>query len=91
MEETSAKCSLIDSTQRGPLQPEADEWIFNALLQEVKNVEIEGHQLALVMTEDRYKNMVQDYSLSQARLMQLPIQFSYFTRMEEAMHWLLQE
>ena len=80
---------LIESTNRGSLSAEAEDWLntlhSNAALQDNQL------QVALVMSEDRYQNLIYDYSLSHTQPLDLPFQFNYFTKIEDAMDWLLQE
>ncbi|WP_192821076.1 hypothetical protein [Rufibacter sp. LB8] len=83
--------TLIDSTHKGPLSKEADEWVFNALPNAVAGIDLNVHQVALVMTEDMYQNMVQQYSVLRTGALQLPLSINYFTKREEALHWLAHE
>ncbi|QHL86520.1 hypothetical protein GU926_03310 [Nibribacter ruber] len=81
---------LINSTHRGFLAPDAEEWlnahVFAGALERLKQ-----HQVAFVMTEENYLGLVLDYSLLRASHQNLPIEINYFTSLPEALHWLVHE
>lgn len=80
---------LIESTNRGSLSMEAEDWL-NTLRSSVA-LQANHLQVALVMSDERYQNLIYDYSLSHTQPLDLPIHFNYFTCIEDAMDWLLHE
>ncbi|GAB2535390.1 hypothetical protein [Rufibacter soli] len=80
---------LIESTYRGNLSAEAEEWL-NTLYSSV-TLRTNQLQVALVMSEERYQNLIYNYSLRHTQQLSLPIQFNYFTCIEDAKDWLFQE
>ncbi|AMM52334.1 hypothetical protein TH61_15640 [Rufibacter sp. DG15C] len=81
---------LINSTYKSFLSPEAEEWL-NATMFTANEAKLQQHQIAFVMTEEKYQDMVHDYSLLRASHKNLPIEINYFTSIEEALHWLVHE
>jgi hypothetical protein len=81
---------LINSTYKSFLSPEAEEWL-NATMFTANEAKLQQHQIAFVMTEEKYQDMVHDYSLLRASHKKLPIEINYFTSIEEALHWLVHD
>ncbi len=81
------KC-LINNSSRGVLSIEAEEWELSILQNEALPSVPEGLQVALVMSEERYQQMIHDYSLNKVCKINLPIHIHYFTQVDEAIDWL---
>ncbi|WP_205503177.1 hypothetical protein [Rufibacter psychrotolerans] len=84
------KC-LIDTNKRDNLPAESEEWEVAILQGEVVLCESKDLHVALVMSEEKYQRMVHNYSLSFAKPTSKPLNFHYFTKVEEAMDWLVNE
>ncbi|KAA3438443.1 hypothetical protein [Rufibacter hautae] len=84
------KC-LINTSSRGALSMEAEEWELSILQSEANPAVPQGMQVALVMSEERYQQMIHDYSLNKVCKINLPIHIHYFTQVEEAIDWLEHE
>ncbi|MFC6999393.1 hypothetical protein [Rufibacter roseus] len=91
LKQSKVKRSILDSTLRGDLDAESDEWVLATLNNEIAHLDIKDHQIALVMSEEKYQQQINSYSLLQAGHIVLPVGINYFTNMEEAKHWLLHE
>ena len=79
---------LIETSKRGALPSEAADWLYTLQSTPGKS---EPLHIALVMSEERYQNLIYDYSQSLVNLCQESMHLNYFTKVEEAMDWLLQE
>jgi hypothetical protein len=86
----TGKC-LINTSQRAHLSAEAEEWEISRLQDEGNTFVPMGFQLALVMSEKRYEELIHEYSLNRVCKINLPITINYFTQQEEAMDWLMDE
>ena len=84
------KC-LINTYKRGILSSEAEEWEISMLQNDKLSFKAKELHIALVMSEEKYKQMIHDYSLDRVCKYNLPIKINYFTQSEEAMDWLVNE
>ncbi|GAA4298814.1 hypothetical protein [Nibribacter koreensis] len=81
---------LVNSTHKGLLSPEAEDWLTATIFDNAGDKFL-MHQVAYVMTEEKYQEMVQDYSLLRASHKKLPLEIHYFTSQDEALHWMVHE
>ncbi len=84
------KC-FINTSNRGSLSAEAEEWELNILQSDSSLLVPKGLQLALVMSEKKYEELIHEYSLNRVCKVNLPITINYFTQIDEAIDWLENE
>ncbi|WP_123134435.1 hypothetical protein [Rufibacter immobilis] len=82
---------LINTSSRGFVSAEAEEWLKSQLQNEANHFLLEEKQVAYVMSEENYQDMINDYSLLRAGHQEYQVNINYFTSIEEALHWLVHE
>lgn len=85
--ETGASRGLMDISRRGSLDLDADSWVFKKL-QETPQQDATVFQVALVMTEQKYQELIQCYSPLQSGSIDQVVRINYFTSQKEAEDWL---
>ncbi|WP_207431062.1 hypothetical protein [Sabulibacter ruber] len=84
------KC-LIDTYIPESLLAEGEVWEVGTLLQALHSYTQSELHLALVMSEEKYQHLIHHYSPSLATPSSHPINVHYFTEVDEAKEWLLND